>query len=147
MLAVQGLYKLVQRSLWNHPVSNEPHNCWFTCSCDKCTERNAEDAQPAWAQISLSEGDTLEPWPEGRVQLNKEWLSKLGRGDSTARAKMLRHKRACGFGELKDGPLSFGAVVWGRAAQAQPGGVSRVQIGLIGALKTVRLSLSCTGSH
>ena len=27
VLAVQGLYKLVQRSLWYHPVSNEPHNC------------------------------------------------------------------------------------------------------------------------
>ena len=32
--------------------------------------------------------------------MNKEWLSELGRGDSTACAKMLRHKRACGFGEL-----------------------------------------------
>lgn len=80
VLAVQGLYKLVPRSLWNHPVSKEPHNCWFTCSCDKCTERNAEDAQPVWAQISLSEGDTLELWPEEECSWIKNGWASWGEG-------------------------------------------------------------------
>lgn len=60
-----------------------------------------------------------------------------GREDSTCKET----QKSCPFWDLKGGPRGFWAVVPGRIAHAEPGGVSRVQSMLIGVLRTACFSL------
>lgn len=117
----QGLYKLVQRSLWNHPVSTWATQLLVYMQLDKCTERNVQDAPAVWAQISLSEETLL-----SRGQ--KEECSWIKNGWASWAEGIAQHVPRCwdtkGLAGLENWrwPTQLRCSGLGETAQAQPGG-------------------------
>ena len=69
--------------------------------------QDAEAQKSLWVGGGIGMGNTCKPMAVSFQCMTKSTTNKKKKNVEK------KNKRACGFGELKDGPLSFGAAVWG----------------------------------